>query len=89
VTHPKVGPGDLHVGDLGDLQLHGGPFAVGDPVIAPAAVPVALLPIGLETRFVGDQLLVRIIPDEIHVEDHEPALTDGEVEAGRGFWREV
>jgi hypothetical protein len=84
VTHSHLG--DLNVGDL---QLHGGPFAVGDPVIAPAAVPVALLPIGLETRFVGDQLLVRIIPDEIHVEDHEPALTDGEVEAGRGFWRAV
>ncbi|MEO8452817.1 MAG: hypothetical protein ABI647_23705, partial [Gemmatimonadota bacterium] len=57
--------------------------------IAPAEVPVALLPIGLETRFDGNTLLIRIIPDEIHVEDHEGPLTDAEVEAGRAFWRDV
>ena len=57
--------------------------------IAPANVPVALLPVGLETRFSGDQLLVRVIPDQIHVEDHEPELTDAEVDAGRAFWRAV
>lgn len=63
--------------------------AVGQFSEAPADVPVALLPVGLETRFVGDTLLVRIIPDQIHVEDHETALSDAEVEAGRGFWRSV
>jgi hypothetical protein len=57
--------------------------------IAPANVPVALLPVGLETRFSGDTLLVRVIPDQIHVEDHELALTDAEVDAGRSFWRQV
>jgi hypothetical protein len=30
-----------------------------------------------------------IIPDQIHVEDHEPQLSDAEVEAGRTFWRAV
>src|SRR4029079_18716649 len=57
--------------------------------IAPAEVPVALLPIGLETRFNGNTLLIRIIPDEIHVEDHERPLPDAEVEVGRTFWRQV
>jgi hypothetical protein len=57
--------------------------------VAPAEWPVALLPIGLETRFVGDELHIRIIPDEIHVEEHEAGLTDREVEAGRAFWRQV
>jgi hypothetical protein len=56
---------------------------------APAAVPVALLPVGLETRFAGDTLLIRVLPDEIHVEDHERELTDSEVDAGRGFWLRV
>jgi hypothetical protein len=57
--------------------------------IAPASVPIALLPVGLETRFVGDTLLIRVLPDEIHVEDFEPELTDSEVEAGRTFWQQV
>ena len=57
--------------------------------IAPATVPVALLPVGLETRFEGDTLLIRVLPDEIHVEDHEPELIDSEVDAGRTFWLQV
>ncbi len=82
-----VGLGD--VATHGGVLVEGGPATDGPPVVAPAEVPVALLPIGLETRFVGDQLLVRIIPDEIHVEDHESALTDGEIQVGRAFWRAV
>jgi hypothetical protein len=62
---------------------------VAGATVADAAVPIALLPVGLETRFSGDTLLIRIIPDEAHVEDHEPELTDGEVDAGRAFWRQV
>jgi hypothetical protein len=57
--------------------------------IAVANVPVALLPVGIETRFSGDMLLIRVIPDEIHVEDHEPALTEAEVRVGRAFWEQV
>jgi hypothetical protein len=57
--------------------------------VAPANVPVALLPVGIETRFSGDTLLVRVIPDQIHVEEHEPELNDAEVDAGRAFWRSV
>ena len=57
--------------------------------VAPAEVPVALLPVGLETRFRDDSLLVRVIPDEVHVMDHEPGLTEGEVTVGRAFWRSV
>ncbi|MFY9579200.1 MAG: hypothetical protein WAQ33_07725, partial [Gaiellaceae bacterium] len=57
--------------------------------IAPATVPVALLPVGLETRFDGDTLLIRVLPDEVHVEDHEPELSESEVEAGRAFWLQV
>ncbi len=57
--------------------------------VAPANVPVALLPVALQTRFAGDTLRIRVIPDEVHVEDHEPGLTEGEVQAGRTFWSQV
>jgi hypothetical protein len=67
-----------HIGVIGTLET-----------IAPATVPVALLPVGLETRFDGETLLIRVLPDEVHVEDHEPELTDAEVEAGRTFWLQV
>jgi hypothetical protein len=67
-----------HIGVIGTIAT-----------IAPATVPVALLPVGLETRFDGDTLLIRVLPDEIHVEDHEQELTDSEVDAGRAFWLQV
>ena len=40
-----------------------------------AAYPVALLPVRLETRFAGSLLQVRIFPDEILADTHEPGLT--------------
>ncbi len=52
---------------------------------------IALLPVRLETRFritaEGTDLLVRIYPDDIHIETHEQELTPEEVELGRAFWK--
>lgn len=51
-------------------------------------VPVALLPVRIETRFKhgGDELDVRIFPDPIHIDAHDPALTPDEVGAARWYW---
>ena len=64
-----------------------------------ASVPVALFPVRIETRFhraqdgdVNDaagELLVRIYPDGILAQTHEPLLTEVEAEAGRDFWRRI
>ncbi len=59
---------------------------------APAtSLPVALLPVQVQTRFVtrdgSPQLLVRVYPDELHLDGHEPTLTAAEVEWGRRAWR--
>lgn len=51
--------------------------------------PIVFLPIRLETKFEltpqGRNLLIRIYPDDLHIDTHEPGLTNAEFEAGRRF----
>ncbi|MEU1818816.1 hypothetical protein ABZ543_27045 [Streptomyces roseifaciens] len=51
--------------------------------------PVCLLPVRLETRFFanGTELRIRIYPDQVHLDAHEPELTDAEITAGRRYWQ--
>jgi hypothetical protein len=56
------------------------------------ALPIALLPVRIETRFflsqlVRNELRVRIYPDEITADVHEPALTSAELSAAQAYWR--
>jgi hypothetical protein len=50
-----------------------------------AHFPVALLPVRIETRFDSSLLKVRIIPDEIFADTHEPGLTANERADGLAY----
>jgi hypothetical protein len=56
-------------------------------------LPITMLPVRIETRFTGassaPRLLVRIYPDDVHLDRHDPRLTPAEVAAGRRYWTAV
>lgn len=58
------------------------------------AVPLVLLPVRIETAYLpgpttGMDLVVRVYPDDIHVDTHEPELTTAELAGGTAYWRAV
>lgn len=67
------------------------------PINLETDVPVVLFPVRIETKFntitVGTassaQLLVRIYPDDIHIDSHEAALTLEEEKWGKFYWNQV
>src|SRR5690606_6218205 len=51
-----------------------------------SATPIVLFPIRIETRFLNNELWVRVFPDEIFLDTHEVALTVEEREAARTYY---
>jgi len=56
-----------------------------------ARAPILFLPARLETIFASTvlgtpQLWVRLFPDQIAIDFHDPMLTDAEISAGRAYW---
>jgi hypothetical protein len=67
------------------------PSASRQPIGLSAQTPLLLLPVNIQTRFMNQQkgsaeLWVRIYPDQIAVDSHEPELTNQEVSDGQAYW---
>jgi hypothetical protein len=66
-----------------------------DPMHATdAGLPLVLLPVRIETAYLpatggGTDLAIRVYPDDIHVDSHEPELTSTELAAGTVYWKAV
>lgn len=61
---------------------------------ADPSVPLLLLPVRLETRYdtrAGGpvRLRIRVYPDDIQTDSHEPALIQDEVAAGKLYWQTI
>ena len=65
-----------------------------------AAIPLLLIPVRIETRFVaanatrgdagaGPALLLRVYPDTISVSSFESELTQDEISAGQAYWNQL
>ena len=55
-------------------------------------IPIALLPMRIETRYIHGprqpvRLRIRIYPDDLNTIDHEPTPTADEQQAAMGYWR--
>lgn len=61
--------------------------------LCPGDLPLVLLPVRLETRFFTlangtTELRVRVFPDKIHLDSHEPDLTADEQTWGQHYWQQ-
>ena len=61
--------------------------------LCPGDLPLVLLPVRLETRFFTlangtTELRVRVFPDKIHLDSHEPDLTADEQTWGQHYWEQ-
>src|SRR5262245_15080889 len=77
-----------------DIPTIQNPSDVAMPLSSGPARPAVLHPVRLEERFFpradgSAELRVRVYPDKVHIDSHEPGLTADEVIWGQHFWEQT
>lgn len=67
--------------------------AITPQSVCPSTLPLVLLPVRLETRFFkltsgATELRIRVYPDRIHTDSHQPELTTDERTWGMQYWQQ-
>jgi hypothetical protein len=76
-----------------DLAIPESSQAMPGQPLCPGDLPLVLLPVRLETRFVrldtgSTELRIRVFPDRIHLDSHEPDITADEQAWAQHYWRQ-
>ncbi len=87
LTPPATGTGTEEVAATANLSVR-----IASR-LCPGNLPLVLLPVRLETRFFTlansvTELRVRVYPDKIHLDSHEPDLLPTENEWGKHYWEQ-
>ena len=87
-TQRRAALDQLRALDTQEINAIAGLINIVDPCDAEADVPIALLPVRLETRFNADgsSLMVRIYPDDAHIDRLDEGLSDDERTAAIAYW---
>ncbi len=73
---------------LDDIYIETG-YDIAQDLEISKQYPILMFPVRLETKFVNDELWIRVYPDKLVINSHEQKLTEGEYNDGKLFFEDI